>query len=120
MRLLLDTQHSRHAAERLRSLGYDVLAASDDTALAALADDALLRAAASDQRAVVTENVKDFDAIARAWSSTGDHLAGLVFTSPRRFHRGSASYPENLVRSLGRLLDAPPLGAVEDWIHWLE
>jgi hypothetical protein len=41
VRLLLDTHHSRLAAERLRADGHDVIAAADDPVLAALPDDEL-------------------------------------------------------------------------------
>jgi hypothetical protein len=51
--------------------------------------------------------------------ATGEHHAGVVFTSPRRFHRGRFAYPEDLVAALTRLIDAPPLGQ-RDWVHWLE
>jgi hypothetical protein len=108
VKLLLDTHHSRHAAERLRAMGHDVAAAFDDPVLATLGDDELLRAATADGRAVVTENVRDFDRIARAWAAAGEHHAGIVFTSPRRFHRGSQAYPADLVRALARLLDEQP------------
>ena len=118
MKLLLDVHHSRLAAQRLRNEGHDVLAASDDPALAGLDDDELLRAAMGDGRVVVTENARDFDRIIRAWSARGDRHAGIVFTSPRRFHRGSSAYPNNLVAALRTLLDHPPESMV-DWIHWL-
>lgn len=93
-------------------------AAADDPALAELEDDELLRAATRDRRAVVTENVRDLDRIVRAWSASGEHHAGVVFTSPRRYHRGSKAYPTNLVRSLASFLDAPP-ELDQDWVHWL-
>ena len=118
MKLLLDVQHSRLAAERLRSQGHDVLAASDDPVLAVMTDEELLRFAATAQRSLVTENVKDFDRIARVWSTTGEHHLGIVFTSPRRFHRGRLSYPEDLVVALDQLLAEPP-GEERDWVHWL-
>jgi hypothetical protein len=118
MKLLLDVDHSRVAAERLRSLGHDVLAASDDAVLAVMTDEDLLRFAATGQRSLVTENVKDFDRIVRAWSTTGEHHVGIVFTSPRRFHRGRQSYPEDLVGALGQLLAEPP-PEERDWVHWL-
>ncbi len=118
MRLLLDVHHSPVAAERLRAAGHDVVAAADDRRLATLDDEELLRAATRDGRAVVTENVADFDRIARAWSATGEHHAGVVFTSPRRFHRGSAAYPASLVVALQSLLDDPPKEE-HDWVHWL-
>ena len=119
MKLLLDVHHSPLAARRLRGQGPDVEAAADDPALAELEDDELLRAATRDRRAVVTENVRDFDRIVRAWSASGVHHAGVVFTSPRRYHRGSKAYPANLVRALAALLDAPR-EPDQDWVHWLE
>jgi hypothetical protein len=119
LRLLLDVHHSPSAAQRLRDLGHDVIAAADDPVLAAVDDEELLREAARHERGVVTENVRDFDRIARAWAAAGEHHAGLVFTSPRRYHRGSKSYPENLVQALGALRSAPPRSS-RDWVHWLE
>lgn len=118
LRLLLDTHHSRLAAERLRAEGYDVLAAADDPVMARLADEELLRAAYRLSRAVVTENASDFDRIVRAWSVVGEHHHGVVFTSPRRYHRGHQAYPENLVRALRQLLAEPPRD-LWDWVHWL-
>jgi Domain of unknown function (DUF5615) len=118
VRLLLDTHHSRRAAEQLRTAGHDVMAAADDAVLATLGDDELLRVAAADDRAIVTENARDFDRIARAWAAADEHHAGIVFTSPRRFHRGSGAYPADLVRPLARLLDDPPLDE-PDWVLWL-
>jgi len=118
VKLLLDVHHSHLAAQRLRDLGHDVLAASDDARLAGLEDDELLRAATGDGRVVVTENARDFDRIVRTWAARGEHHAGVVFTSPRRFHRGSNAYPDNLVTALTALLDQPPESTL-DWIHWL-
>lgn len=118
MKLLLDVHHSRVAAERLRLLGRDAIAASDDALLSVMTDEDLLRSAAAEQRVLVTENVRDFDRIVRAWSAAGEHNAGIVFTSPRRFHRGRQSYPEDLVVALDRLLENPP-AEERDWVHWL-
>jgi hypothetical protein len=119
VKLLLDVHHSRVAAERLRTSGYDVQAAFDDPELAVLADEELLRRASAEERAVVTENAKDFDRIVRSWVATGERHAGVIFTSPRRFHRGSNGYPESLIVALTRFLATPP-EAEHDWVHWLE
>ena len=119
VKLLLDVHHSRVAAERLRVDGYDVQAAADDPELAALPDEELLRRASSEGRAVVTENAKDFDRIVRSWTATGEHHAGVIFTSPRRFHRGSTAYPESLIVALTTFLVVPPV-AGQDWVHWLQ
>jgi hypothetical protein len=118
MKLLLDVHHSPRAAERLREKGHDVVAAASEAHLASLGDEDLLRFATTEGRAVVTENVKDFERGIRSWGASGEHHGGIVFTSPRRFHRGSLAYPENLVVALQRFLDEPaPPG--EDWAHWL-
>jgi hypothetical protein len=118
MKLLLDVHHSPKAAEQLRQGGYDVLAAAEDARLFTLADDDLLRAATADGRAVVTENVKDFDRIVRNWASTGERHGGVIFTSPRRFQRSRSSYPGDLVLALQGFLANPP-PEQPDWVHWL-
>jgi hypothetical protein len=108
LKFLLDTHHSRLGAVRLRDAGHDVIAAADDPALASLPDEELLRVAHRLGRALVTENAKDFDRSVRAWSSIGEHHAGVVFTSPRRYHPASQAYPANLVAGLTLLLEEAP------------
>jgi hypothetical protein len=83
-----------------------------------LEDEDLLAAATRDGRALVTENAKDFDRIVRAWAGRQEHHAGVVFTSPRRYHRGSAAYPANLIAALRVVLAKPPADQ-SDWIHCL-
>ncbi len=119
MKLLLDVHHSPVAGERLRSSDHDVVAAAEDPVLAMLDDEELLRAATRDGRTLVTENARDFDRIARAWAASGQHHRGLIFTSPRRYHRGSKAYPGNLIRALPSLLSESPR-STRDWLHWLE
>lgn len=118
LRLLLDVHHSPRAAERLRDDGHDVVAAADDPVWRSLPDDDLLRAATAAGRSVVTENARDFDRLVRTWAAAGEHHAGVIFTSPRRFHRGRRSYPDDLVAALTALLLDPPSDQT-DWIHWL-
>jgi len=119
VKLLLDVHHSPRAAERLRDKGHDVIAAASDPRLSALPDGDLLRFAASDERALVSENARDFERIVHAWGAAGQRHAGVVYTSPRRFHRGSLSYSENLVVALDRFLTgSTPAGT--DWVHWLQ
>ncbi len=118
MRLLLDVHHSRHAAARLRAEGHDVVAAADDQNLRDAADDELLSQATTDSRALVTENVRDFDRLVRLGAESGTHHAGVIFTSPRRFHRGSSAYPDNLVKALSAFLAKAP-EQFTDQVHWL-
>lgn len=119
MRLLLDVHHSPNAARLLQEIGHDVVAAASDPALAGLDDDELLRAASREGRCVVTENACDLDRIVRAWNAVDEHHEGVIFTSPRRYHRGAKAYPTNLVRALVTLLDNPPR-STRDWVHWLD
>jgi len=119
VKLIFDVHHSRLAAARLRQAGHDVVAAADDPRLAELGDEELLRHAAAEGRALVSEDAKDLDRIVRQWAATGEHHAGVLLTSSRRFHRGSAAYPENLIASLTRFLESPP-EAEYDWVHWLQ
>ena len=119
VKLVLDVHHSRLAAQRLRNGGHDVVAAADLPELAALTDEELLRFAAANDRALVTENAKDFDRIVRAWAASGEHHAGVIFTSPRRFHRGGSAYPDDLIVAVTRLLESRP-AQQQDWVHWLQ
>ena len=119
VKLVLDVHHSRIAAARLRQDGHDVVSSADEPRLAELADEELLRHAAAEGRALVSEDAKDLDRIVRQWAATGEHHAGPVQTSTRRFHRGSAAYPENFIASLTRFLESPP-EAEHDWVHWLQ
>ena len=105
-------------AEKLSKLGHDVTAAAVEPVLARMEDEELLAFATREGRAIVTENAKDFDRIVRGMNARGQHHAGVVFTSPRRYHRGSAAYPGNLIDALKTLLAEPP-GDQTDWIYWL-
>jgi hypothetical protein len=119
VKLLLDVHHSPRAAERLEESGHDVMAAAREPALATMSDEELLRHATNEGRALVTEKVADFGRLIQLWASTGGQHSGIVFTSPRRFHRGGSAYPENLITSLNRLLEQPP-DLEHAWEHWLE
>ncbi len=118
LKLLLDTHHSPLAAATLSAAGHDVVAAATEPTLARLQDEELLAFATREGRALVTENAKDFDRIVRAIGARGEHHAGVIFTSPRRYHRGSASYPGNLIAALKAVLTEPPPDQT-DWIHWI-
>ena len=104
VKILLDVHHSRLAAQRLAADRAEVGLQPTDPELATLADEELLRQASAEERAIVTENAKDFDRMVRSWVATGEHHAGVVFTSPRRFHRGSVAYPENLIVVAGSVV----------------
>lgn len=118
MKALLGVHHSAVIAERLQAGGYSVTAAVNDDTLARLSDEELLRVATKSGQAVVTEDVGDFARIARQWSTSGEHHAGIVFSLRTRYYRGNSAYPGNLIAALRALLDAAPETTL-DRIFWL-
>lgn len=118
MKLLLDEMHAAAAARALRTEGFDVVAVAETAELRGLPDDELLEAAARAERALVTENVRDFAVIARAWTAAGRRHAGIIFTSQPRFNRAMRAYPGDLVTGLRAFLERPPIDG-DSWTWWL-
>jgi predicted nuclease of predicted toxin-antitoxin system len=118
MKLLLDEHHSPRIASELAKAGFDVVSANGDERCRGASDEDLLAMATSERRAVVTENIGDFMALAARWSSDGRPHAGIILTHPARFNRALRSYPGTLVKALKAFLqDSPPTGG--SWIWWL-
>ena len=117
LRLLLDEHCSPEIARQLRSRGRDVIAARERPELHGLSDRDLLAVAATERRAIVTENVADFAELHRQSILRGDAHAGLIFTSPRRYPRTRRGIG-TLVRALdGLISDGPGDLAGQTW--WL-
>lgn len=119
MRLLLDEHYSPRIAEDLRSRGHDVVSATERGDLRGVGDRELLRLAAADGRALVTENVADFMPLVREAAAGGDRHFGVVFTSSRSMPRSSKTigrFGEELDRFLR---DRPAHDALADQVHWL-
>ncbi len=118
MRLLLDEQYSAEIAAQLRSDGYDV-ASVRDLGLVGIADRSLLETAATQQRALVTNNVRDFAPLAVTWAAEGRDHYGLIFTSDRSLPR-SRNTIGLFVDVLRRLLDAEPAAdALRHQVRWV-
>ena len=122
MKLLLDEMHAPAVAVELRRLGHDVVAVKERPELVGLADADLLGAAAADQRAIVTENVKDFAVLHQTSTAAGQSHWGLLFTHARRFPRGAGDHVQTLVNALAEFLSeqAAVLGDAESFIWWLD
>jgi len=118
MRLLLDEHHSPRVASELAKAGFDVVPASGDERFHGASDEELLAMAASEQRAVVTENVADFMVLAARWPAEGRVYAGIIITHPARFNRALRSYPGTLIKALKAFLQEPPPTG-QSWIWWL-
>ena len=70
MKLLLDEMNSWRVAAELRQRGYDVVAVKRDRpGLESRTDPTILEAAAAEQRAVITNNVRDY----RSCRAAGGH-----------------------------------------------
>ena len=111
--------HSPIVALTLSESGWDVLAVAAEPTLRGLCDAELLEHGYSDKRALVTENIGDFSALANSWSVEAKDHCGLIFTNPKRFHRASLAYPGNLTTALGGFLANPPVRG-RSWIWWLQ
>lgn len=112
MRLLLDEMYTPAIAVELRGRGHDVLSVheSSEPELAGAPDDKVLAAAQAEQRALVTENVRDYRPLETALLTGGGHHAGIVYTSNRQFPRGHPATAGRLVLALDALLrDRPSL-----------
>jgi len=122
VRLLLDEMHAPRVAARLRDHGYDAVAVKERAELIGMSDEDLLRAATADERAVVTENVKDFAPLHQYLSAAGQRHSGLIFTHPRRFPRSAPDHVQALADALDALLveHGPMLEKVEAFVWWLE
>jgi Domain of unknown function (DUF5615) len=106
LRLLIDEMYSPALAVQLRARGHDVVSVHEPGhGLEAGASDAdVLAAAQRDERALVTENVRDYRPLEIALLADGSHHAGLVYTSNRQFPRGDPATLGRLVRALEALV----------------
>lgn len=119
MRLLLDEHYSPRIAQQLRRRGHDVVSVSERADLIGVSDSDLLRLAAAERRAIVTENVADFVELTRQFAGREEDHYGVIFTSSR-FPRSRATIGV-FVRQLGRLLRLRQQDdALLNQIHWLE
>lgn len=116
MKALLDEQLSPRIAELLRDRGHDVQAVVDRRDLAGRSDRVIVEIAASEERAVITNNVKDFRPLAAERLARGEAHAGLILLpSTRTRTRGAL---EMLANAIEQILRQHPDGmpATERWI----
>lgn len=119
MRLLLDEHYSPLIAEQLRERGHDVTAITGAPALEGLDDESLLGVAAGEGRALLTNNVRDFVPLARAWAASGREHSGLIFTSDASMPRARETIGV-YVDALRCLLDREPEEtALRGRVEWL-
>jgi predicted nuclease of predicted toxin-antitoxin system len=118
VRLLLDEHYSDQIAVQLRAAGHDAVTVSE-RGLKGTDDETLLSLAASDARALLTNNARDFLPLVGRWAAAGDHHAGLLLTSDASLPRAKRTIGR-YVEVLGELMAAhPEPGALQDQVRWL-
>jgi len=116
VKALLDEQLSPLIAHLLRERGLDVVAAAERTDLVETSDREVFDTATREQRAVVTNDIKDFRPIAAERIVDGRGHAGLILLSAGRSRRRAATGA--LADAIEVLLRAHPDG-IADAEHWL-
>jgi predicted nuclease of predicted toxin-antitoxin system len=104
VRLLIDEMYSPAIAEQLRARGHDAIAVQDVAGLAGLSDVALLAWGHDDERAIATENARDFLRLHADCLRSGERHSGIVLASNAAYPRARASTLGALVNALDRLL----------------
>ena len=109
MRLLLDEMWSYEIAVQLRRRGHDVIAATEPEHTGRYSntpDPVVFERAQQDRRAIVPDNVADYEHVRLALETAGKPHHGVVYALAPAFnrHRGDRVIGP-MVRALGRFLD---------------
>ncbi len=114
MRLLLDEMISPRTARELREAGYDVQAVKRDRPeLSGKSDRELVLRMATERRAIVTNDVEDFEIIHEQLLAAGEEHHGMIFTDDATMPRNKGAIPQ-WVQTLAGLLAAH---TDEDWLR---
>ncbi len=116
MKALLDEQLSPQIARVLRERGLDVEAVAERSDLPQASDAEVFDVASREQRAVVTNNVKDFRPIAAERLADGRGHAGLILLPASRGRGRDATGA--LADAIETLMRAHPDG-IADAEHWI-
>ena len=101
--LLLDEMFSDAIAEQPRTRGYDVISVVANPALVALPDEQILGHAATNGRALVTANIKDFMPLDARYRAAGQVHHGLILVSTKTFPQ-NRSFTATIATALEVLL----------------
>jgi Domain of unknown function (DUF5615) len=119
VKLLLDEHYADQIARQLRAGGHDAESVSE-RGLKGLDDEPLLELCERESRALLTNNVRDFVPLVRAWAAAGRDHAGVVLTadSSLRRHKGTIGRYVALLSSLMTGNEAER--ALSNQIVWLD
>lgn len=116
MKAVLDEHLSPQIAALLREAGHDVVAVVERDDLVGRSDRAVFEFAASEGRAVITNNIKDFRPLAAEWLAAGRNHPGLILLPAARTRTRAAA--PLLADAIDEVLRAHPDGIAgsERWI----
>ena len=120
MRLCLDEHYAPEIARQLRDRGHDAHAVKERAELIRLLDPDLLQILIAERRALVTENVADFDPLARDLAASGQSHFGLIFTSSRSMPRNRGTIGTYVARLDEVMNGHPGDDDFQDKIIWLQ
>lgn len=111
MRLLLDEMWTPTIALQLRKRGFDVVAISEPehaSRYAGISDDQVFARAQDDGRAIVTDNIADYEQARRTHESRSQTHHGLIYAinPPFNRHRGDHVIGQ-MVNALADFLSSP-------------
>jgi predicted nuclease of predicted toxin-antitoxin system len=118
VKILLDEHYANEIAAQLRADGHEAITVSERN-LKGMDDEPLLALASSEERALLTNNARDFLPIVARWATSGQDHCGLLLTSDSSMPRGK----DNIglyVGTLSGLMQANPgARALENQVRWL-
>jgi hypothetical protein len=119
VKALLDEQLSPQIAALLGQSGFDVEAVADRPDLVGRSDMVIFEVASAEDRAVVTNNIKDFRPLAAHWLAQGRVHSGLILLPSSRTRTRAAVVL--LADCIATVLRANPggLASSERWISLL-
>jgi len=112
--LLLDEHFPPSLADMLRQSGFDVVGVSEDVSLKGASDDVIYRAAITQGRRVVTENVRDFRPLLVSAVNTGGVAAPLLLTTAKRHPRHDIGGLASAIAQWLQQIDPPK--QLEEWL----
>jgi predicted nuclease of predicted toxin-antitoxin system len=106
VKLLLDEMNSWRVEAELRKRGYDVVAVKRDRPeLESRVDPTVVEAATAEQRAVVTNNVRDYRIVHERMRARGDDHYGIIYSYDDTLPRNKEAFLL-WVSTLEKLLEA--------------
>ena len=120
MRLLLDEMISPRITRELRESGHDVQVIKKDRPdLAGRTDREIVQRMAAERRAIVTNDIADFQSIHDRTLVAGEEHAGMIFTFDATLPRGKAAIPQWVQGLAGLLAEHGDENALRNRIHHL-